>query len=91
MYSIFPSPLQVGLLPIALVGKSLCDYSLMSRRRVARLAMFRSDSDDTIVAKDEVAVLNSSPAEDTEVSGICWKFARHGKILLPEVFHGICG
>lgn len=87
----FPSALQIGLLPLALVGRSLSDYGFKSRRKVARPAMFRSDSEDAIVAKDEVAIPSSSAAENAEVPGICWKVARHGEILSTETFHQVCG
>lgn len=93
IYRMFPSALQTGLHPLALVMRSLSDYGLVSRRNVARLAMFRSDSEDKTVAKDEVAVAcsSSSPTENEEVPGICWRFARHGEILPTETFYGICG
>ena len=91
IYSMFPSALQVGLLPLALFGRSLSDYGFKSRRKVAGPAMFRSDSEDAIVAKDEVAMASSSPVENAEVPGVCWKFARHGEILSTETFPQVCG
>lgn len=43
--------------------------------------MFRSESEDTLVAGDEMADTQASPLDTAEAPGICWKFARHGKIL----------
>lgn len=81
LYSMLPSALQTGLHPLASVGRSLSDYSHRSRRRVTSLVMSRSESEDTLMAGDEMAVASSCSVDSAEVSGICWKFARHGKIL----------
>ena len=43
--------------------------------------MYRQESEDTEVVRDEMAVASSRPPDSAEVSGICWKFARHGKFL----------
>ena len=43
--------------------------------------MYRQESEDTEVVRDEMAVVSSRPPDSAEVSGICWKFARHGKFL----------
>ena len=87
VYSILPSALQSGLQPLALVRRSLSGYSHRSRRRVTSLGMFRSDSQDSLVARDELTVASSSSVGNAEVSGICWKFARHGKILHLDSLH----
>ena len=47
--------------------------------------MFRSESEDTFVAGDEMAVTSSCSVDNAELPGICWKFARHGKILHTKV------
>lgn len=83
----FPRALKTGLQPFALVRRSLSDYSLRSRRRVTSPVMFRSEIDGTLVVGDEMAVPGSCLAENTEVPGICWKFARHGEILHTMVLH----
>ncbi len=87
VYSMLPNALKTGLQPLALVRRSLSDYSLRSRRRVTSLVMFRSESEDTLVAGDEIATTSSCSADNAEVSGIRWKFARHGKILHTKVLH----
>ena len=84
VYSMLPNALQSGLQPLALVRRSLSGYGYKSRRRVTSLGLFRSDSQDTLVARDEITVASSSPANNAEISGISWKFARHGKDPAPE-------
>lgn len=91
MYSMLPTALQSGLQPLALVRRSLSGYGHKSRRRVTSLGIFRSDSQDTIVARDEITVASSNSVDNAEVSGICWKFARHGKILHLEPLHQSSG
>ena len=81
VYNMLPSALQSGLQPLALVRRSLSDYGLRSRRRVTKLGMSCSETGDTLVARDEIAIASSSTADNAEVPGIGWKFARHGKIL----------
>ena len=87
VYSMLPHALQSGLQPLALVRRSLSG----SRRRVTSLGIFRSDSQDTLVARDEMTLASSSSVDNIEVSGICWKFARHGKILHLDSFHQYSG
>ena len=87
VYSMLPYALQSGLQPLALVRRSLSGYGHKSRRRVTSLGVFRSDSQDTLVARDQITVASSSSIDNAEASGICWKFARHGKILHLESLH----
>ena len=87
VYNMLPNALQSGLQPLALVRRSLSGYSHRSRRRVTSLGMFRGDSQDTLVARNELTVASSSSVDNAEVSGICWKFARHGKILHLDSLH----
>ena len=91
VYSMLPNALQSGLQPLALVRRSLSGYGHKSRRRVTSLGIFRSNSQDTLVARDEMTVASSSPADNAEVSGICWKFARHGNILHLDSLHQYSG
>ena len=86
-YSMLPGVLQIGLQPLALVRKTVSDYSLRSRKRVTSLAIFRSESEDTLMAGEELVVATSDSADCAEVSGICWKFAHHGRILHTETIH----
>ena len=91
VYSMLPNALQSGLQPLALVRRSLSGYGHRSRNRVTSLGIFRSDNQDALVARDEITVASSSPADNAEVSGICWKFARHGKILHLDSHHQYFG
>ena len=91
VYNMLPNALQNGLQPLALVRRSLTGYGHKSRRRVTSLGMLRSDSQEALVARDEMTVAKSSPIDNAEVSGICWKFARHGKILHLDSLHPYSG
>ena len=91
VYSMLPHALQSGLQPLALVRRSLSGYGHKSRRRVTSLGIFRNDNQDTLLARDEMTVASSSSVDNVEVSGICWKFARHGKILHLDSFHQYSG
>ena len=85
MYSLLPRALKSGLQPLALVRKSLSDYNLRSRGRVTSQVISRSKSEDTLVAGDDVTFKSTSSLDS--VDGICWKFARHGKIPHIKTFH----
>ena len=49
--------------------------------------MFRSESEDTLVAGEEMVVATLNSADCAEVSGICWKYAHHGRILHTETLY----
>ena len=87
VYNMLPSALQTGLQPLVMARRSLSGYTLRSRRKVTSLVMFRSEGEDTLVARNQIAVTSSSSADNAEVPGIRWKFARHGKILHTKTLH----
>ena len=84
VFNMLPSALQTGLQLLALVRRSLSAYSYASWRRANCLFVFRSESEDTLIAANDMAVTSSCSAE---VPGIYWKFARHGKVLHLKTFH----
>lgn len=91
VYNMLPNALQSRLQPLALVRRRLSGYGPKSRGRVTSLSMFRSDSQEALVTRDEMTVARSSPVDNAEISGICWKFARHGKVLHPDARHQYSG
>ena len=90
VFSMLPIALQIGLHPFALVRRGLSNYSLRSRNNVTSLVMFGDESEeveeteDATPAEDETVVSGVCSPDSAEVPGICWKFARHGKILPTE-------
>ena len=85
VFRLLPSALQNGLQPLALVRRSLSSYSLRSRRRVTSLAMCRIKREDAQVVEVEEPITSPREMDNAEMSGIRWKFARHGRILHIEV------
>ena len=84
VYSMLPGALQTRLQPLALVRRSLSGYTIRSRKSVTSLFVLRSESDDTSVVRNDSGVTSSCLPNSTEVQGVCWKSARHGKILRPR-------
>ena len=84
VFRILSSALKTRLQPLGLVRRSLSEYSLRSRRKVTSLVMYRQESEDTEVVRDEIAVASSHPVDSRESSGVSWKFARHGKLLYKD-------